>query len=504
MSRPRRLSWSKLPDEFLWSSYDPDNNASLIETGVFSFLGETRMLGRPLNWNPDAPVLWKFNLHYFNYLHLLDPNGRDRIRKEWMSANPASVRSVAWHPYPTSLRIVNWCRSGSSDADINASLARQADYLYRNCETHLLGNHLLENARALLVAGAYFKGTPSANKWTNRGLLILLKQIDEQVLADGAHFERSPMYHAIVLVGLLDAVATHREDLARYPVLSDTIRKMLQFLAGVTRPDGTLAQFNDCSNSVALPTRRITEYAQSMGFTTNEVRSEFPEGGYYRTGSGDGFQVIVDAGDIGPDYLPAHAHADIFSYECYLRETPLVVDTGVYEYAEGNARRFDRSTRAHSTVTVDGIDQAEMWSSFRVGRRFRPKNVRVSRSGKGWSFHGVFDGYGRLVGDDIRHVREIMNTGREVSVSDVVSGFGSHLVSSRITLHPDVQVVAHETRAELTACGESIRFEVQEGVLRLENGMYSSRFGERRNRTVLVVEHDGPLPCALRYTLSVK
>ena len=31
-----------------------------------------------------------------------------------------------------------------------------------------------------------------------------MRQLDEQVLGDGGHFERSPMYHGLVLEGMLD------------------------------------------------------------------------------------------------------------------------------------------------------------------------------------------------------------------------------------------------------------------------------------------------------------
>ena len=58
---------------------------------------------------------------------------------------------------------------------------------------HLLGNHLLENGIALAFTGACFEG-PDAARWLATGLGILREQLPEQILADGMHFERSPMY----------------------------------------------------------------------------------------------------------------------------------------------------------------------------------------------------------------------------------------------------------------------------------------------------------------------
>ena len=67
--------------------------------------------------------------------------------------------------------------------------------------------------------------------------------------------------------------------------------------------------------------------------------------------------LIVDGGPVGPDYLPAHAHADIFSFELSLEGQRFVVDAGVFEYAAGEWRDFARSTAAHNTMTLDDRDQ---------------------------------------------------------------------------------------------------------------------------------------------------
>ena len=55
------------------------------------------------------------------------------------------------------------------------------------------------------MAGAYFDG-PAADFWLRRGLFILRRELAEQVLEDGGHFELSPMYHALILEDLLDLV----------------------------------------------------------------------------------------------------------------------------------------------------------------------------------------------------------------------------------------------------------------------------------------------------------
>ena len=81
----------------------------------------------------------------------------------------------------------------------------------------------LMGAKALAFAGVFFEG-PEAAHWRKRGLVLLERERAEQVLADGGHFERSPMYHAIVASDLLDLAALAsvfpevlpRDDVARW------------------------------------------------------------------------------------------------------------------------------------------------------------------------------------------------------------------------------------------------------------------------------------------------
>ena len=57
----------------------------------------------------------------------------------------------------------------------------QIRYLSKNLEWHILGNHLLTNAKSLIFAGLFFEGN-EARKWLKTGIKILEDQLDEQVL----------------------------------------------------------------------------------------------------------------------------------------------------------------------------------------------------------------------------------------------------------------------------------------------------------------------------------
>lgn len=511
----RRIALLRLPDPppSLYGALAPTilfprrthtNAANDLCVGRFQLLNETRELGRPVDWNPPSPpsLLWTFNLHYFNYIFQLKEAEQIALCRDWTAANPLG-KGVGWHPYPTSLRIINWCKIEVQTPDLLRSLYRQASYLYRATETHLLGNHLLENARALVFAGCFFGAQGEAPMWMQRGLALYRKQTPEQVLADGGHFERSPMYHALVLEGYLDVINLLTPSHPGRPFFAQTARRMIDFLASFTHPNGHIALFNDSTQEIALSTETLICYTRELIGYEPAKRSAFPDSGYF-VHERDSLYLAVDGGPVGPDYLPAHAHADIFSYELSVNGEPFVVDSGMYDYERGPMRNALRSTAAHNTVCVDNTDQVECWDRFRVARRFAPRNVSFEQSDTGSRFSGCFNGYEVLVGDGIQHQRAIEVDDREqrVVVTDRLEGRGQHMVRSAIHLHPEVEAKRDgdhwrlwrgAARCILRTSGEAI----------LEEGWYCPAFGTRLRNSVVVLGGRLTLPAHLSYEIEI-
>ena len=88
--------------------------------------------------------------------------------------------------------------------------------------------------------GACFNGS-EANGWLHKGLDILAEQLAEQILSDGGHFERSPMYHAIILEDMLDVLNLAKALPDRFVERSDIVVTSVQSsahdsLAGCDEP----------------------------------------------------------------------------------------------------------------------------------------------------------------------------------------------------------------------------------------------------------------------------
>ena len=342
--------------------------------GAFRYLNREKHFGADVDWNfRDYGKLWTYNLNYFEFLLQSDLSEREGLRLIHHFIDRAAGLQDAWEPYPLSLRIIHWIkfaiRHGIRDRRLEESLRAQTEALIDQREYHLLGNHLLENGFALYFAAVYFEDV----RYYAHARGILKPQLREQVLADGAHFELSPMYHQLMLWRILDCYNLATRNPGEWTELrelfSELGRRMLSWLNHLTFTDGSIPLLNDAAPGINPSTASLREYAEELGLP----HSSIPLGASgYRMRNGERWQVIFDAGVPGPDYIPGHAHCDALSVLLAVDGMPVLVDRGVSTYEATEQRWLERSTTAHNTVSVAGAEQAEIWASFRMGRRSRP------------------------------------------------------------------------------------------------------------------------------------
>lgn len=494
----------------------------LVDRTHIRLINREREVVSAADWNaPEVDKLWLYNLHYFDELRA--PRNDDRLawRREWIQRwigeNPPGLGN-GWEPYPTSLRIVNWIRHALEveplGEDAVASLAIQCRWLRDSLEFHLLGNHLLANAKALIFAGAYFGGA-EGNAWLTRGLALLRGELGEQLLGDGGHFERSPMYHAIVLEDLLDLInlasgygpreGVHFGD---EPALwRSEARRMLAWLNSMTHPDGTWPSFNDCAQGIAPTTEQLRAYAARLDFADPPSPGEgvlsLAESGYLRVQRGP-LVAFLDAAPIGPRYLCGHAHADTLSFELSVEGRRVFVNRGTSCYGRGAQRQLERSTAFHNTVEVGGVDSSEVWDGFRVARRARAFDLRIDEGDGDTSISASHDGYRRLPGRPI-HRRTWHFGPSTLGIEDVVTGLRQPAIA-RLHLHPGqtpqatnssqdppsrlgvgCRVVAREASPE----GSPLTLTALRGSGRIVPSEHYPEFSKAIESTTLEVEFDG-------------
>ncbi len=482
------------------------NKARDILCGQLRFINQTEMIGWPPDWNrDDLPKLWLYNLHYFEWIWAFSGDEFDSAKVaalDWMRRYPLARNSVGWEPYPTALRLMNWCSfffgehgdRTRAEADFTpkvwASIWLQAEWLSRRLEYHLLGNHLLEDAAALALVGACFDG-PDAARWLDTGLSLLREQTAEQILADGLHFERSPMYHSRMVYLFLTLFNTGNSRIQM--IVGPVLKRMLGALERTVHPDGQIALLNDSAFGIYNASEELFEYGVKLGVISLERGKQsgpwaLPDAGYYGYGGEDGSYIICDAGPLGPDYIPGHSHADMLSFEMSLRGYRIIVDSGVHDYEWSITRDYCRSTRAHNTVEIAGMDQAEMWGAFRVARRGYPKNVRWKPLLQDFDLSASHTGYSHHPGR-IGHARTFtwQNEGF-LRVSDRITTASDVECISHVHLHPDCRCERQGDREFLVhyPAGSFLVNFYGPGKVDCNKGSYHPEFYTSHANTVLV------------------
>lgn len=480
-----------------------------------TYLNRRDELVVPMEWHPRelefGTRLEKLNLHYMEYLEALDDIVFADVVNDWIDNNPPYRPGYwldNWNSYALSIRLVVWFqqlqfRRSRLDAAfierMTSSIIAQIRFLMRNVELDICGNHIIKNIKALLWAARLFDGA-EAQCWADRGAQLLERELSEQILIGGLHFERSGAYHVQVFADLLECFSVLSPGLLRQR-LADALARMAQVLVDLTHPDGMICLFNDSGLHMAYqPDECLAVYEQLLTSRPMPRRVfALREGGYFGFRSDETY-LLADCGRIGPDTLPAHGHGDILAFEWDVHGRRILVDAGVYEYHPGIWRNLSRATRLHNTVTVGDADQCEFWKAFRVGRRANVKINALTLDNDRLVLDGEHDGYSRLVGHPI-HRRRFEVTPRQVRAEDDVRGGNRQHVQARLMLHPDCSVIECEEgvlirRDELEVCIlSSVRICV-------EAATWMPDFGVRIATLQLVLNY-GNAPCSGWFTLSI-
>jgi uncharacterized heparinase superfamily protein len=484
---------------------DPASNAQ----GTFEFLGGRHDLGQPIVWKAaDAPQLWRYNLHYWEWAHAFAAHpdrswARDEFVRLWRSWRSGTTVGSwdEWSPYVVSLRAWTFCnlfdplvRGSDAEHDFVRDLVMHASFLTANLELDVGGNHLLKNLKALAGLGVFLGDDPMLANALDR----LVTQLDVQILADGGHYERSPSYHCQVLGDLID-VSNLLRAVDHPPIgrLDDAIAAMRSWLGIMLMPDGDVPLFNDCV-LVGMDRIDLLEPTPRPADRLVVLR----ETGYAVMRPDERIHLVADVGDPCPPDLPAHAHADCLSFELAVDGERIIVDSGVTTYEPGPQRDWERSTAAHNTIEIDGQDQTEVWGSFRAGRRARATIHEATESEDGsLRVRASHDGYRYLAGRP-EHVRTFVTSPGSILIADEVRGGAQHKTTWRLHFAQGVSCSAIKDGAAIGPAVIHLSGSGDPALLGAHNAEAVSADPIQRACRQLIVRSDGQAWLACRIQVS--
>ncbi len=452
----------------------PFSHKEYMDGGRFSFLNIEHDFHQEMDWNyPNHGKLWTYNLNYFAYLCQADLS----LEKGLILINDfigkKDVLKDGLEPYPISLRSMYWIKfllqNELRNTPIDDFLFSQLKLLSKKVEYHLLGNHLLENGFAFLMGGMYF----SDASFLAIAKEILIPELKEQILDDGAHFELSPMYHCIILSRLLDGINLVRNNPGTevdelLPLMISKAGIMLGWLREMCFSNGDLPRFNDSTDGISLGADELLAYAERLKIQVADISLNASG---YRKLKGGNWELIADLGNVGPDYIPGHAHSDTFSFVLYKEGHPILIDPGISTYEKNQRRNTERSTASHNTVMVEGLEQTEVWGGFRVARRAKITDFSETET----SFEAMHSGYERI---NCTHRRKYERKASGFMISDFISEGRSGI--ARFHFHPSIKDLKIKDNRLEGAFG-TLEFSTSEGKglhLELENYDYAVAYNQ--------------------------
>lgn len=356
----------------------------------------------------DIRVVWELNrLAHFITLgraYTLTKDERyanafmDQLRS-WNDQNPYG-RGPNWQcAMEVALRAINliaafelFRESPQVDATFLLRLFQQhGHYIRRNLEFSYIAtsNHYLSDVAGLLWLGVMVPELREAESWRNFGLREMLREMDKQVLPDGADFESSTGYHRFVTELFLYSFWLCREnEIEIDQKYWHKLYAMLRYIRGYLRPDGFAPLLGDTDGGQFLPLehRRADDHAYVLevgarvfndpALRDPETESKaFPNAGTYVMRHDD-LYLCFNASDAGINGRGSHGHNDALSIEVAAGGCAFIVDPGTFVYTGDLQKRHEfRSTAYHSTVKIDGVEQNTIQQDmpFVIGNEARPR-----------------------------------------------------------------------------------------------------------------------------------
>ncbi|MCI1780148.1 MAG: heparinase II/III family protein [Bacteroidales bacterium] len=400
-------------------------NVSYKGDMTFSFLNIEHSFCGNVDWNINAyGKLWAYNLNYMDYLLQRNMSGDTGVMLIKNFIEGIGQNIVGIEPYPISLRGENWIKFLSVNTclfeesvikRIKGSLYAQYKILYNNLEYNILANHLFENGISLLFGALYFKD----ERFYKKSYKLLNRQLNEQILEDGGHFELSTMYHRIILDRILDGINLLQNNFIFYSqkklldLMIEKAVKMLGWLNAMTFSNGDMPLLNDSATDIAPSSEELIKYSLRLGIPFRESRKYRLTDSGYRKYDGTDYECIIDVGPIGAHYQPGHAHADTFNFVVDVHGKEFVIDPGISTYENNHVRNCERGTGFHNTVILNNRDSSEIWSAFRVAKRAETTIVHEDPS----NVVAYHNGYGNVM-----HVREWRFYENKIIIKDDIAG----------------------------------------------------------------------------------
>ena len=538
-----------------------------IDWAVDPILGRRFPEGFPhKQWNPDmrpglADIKWPWEIgrcqHWVTLGQAYRVTGDERYAVEivrehadFMAANPVGIGVQFVCTMDVAIRAFNWALAfeliRQSAAFDSAAMTRAYGSLFDvgvfiegNLENkyEVTSNHFLSNVVGLYALGLVFRDLAAGQRWLKQGREWLEQEMRVQVLEDGADYESSIPYHRLVAELFLGGARV--AELEGQPLSAEylsSLRRMVEFLIAVQRPDGLMPQVGDADDGrlhiftdygtwqpqdgrhLAGPAAFVLREpswnaaggddglweaawwgapiaVQAVPKALGNEAQLFPHAGIAVSRTG-GTYLLVTNGRVGTNGFGNHKHNDNLSFEFHADGVPLIVDPGSYVYtSDPDARNLFRMTGYHNTLRIDDVEQNDVRLDylFRMFETSKVEHLTFEDSAAATIYRGRHTGYERLP-SPVTHERAftLAKDTSTLTITDHLTGTGKHDLAWHFHVAPGVDVNdLGDGQFALAAGGHAWALQVPQALkASISDAWYSPSYGVR-------------IPCrAIAFTLT--
>ena len=485
-----------------------------ILVGQFT-LGEDRQIVSVDPWSIEASSDHELAaLHSFTWLRDLaaaadQDAARNRLKtlvRDWISQNQ-QWSPVVWRADVLAERISIWleyyeqffAKGGKSFRGlVMRHLSQQLTHLARILATEPAGTAKFCALKGLIYGAICL---PGGDKRLGVLLKKLEQEIDFQILEDGGHIGRSPTTHHStlrILIEIRNILIASQNPAPE--ALRNAIDKMAPALRFYRHQDGGLSQFNGSHESAAEQLDLTLIKADARG----QPPRRLPYTGYERLLSGR-ILLLADTGNPPPVGYDQFAHAGALSFEVSIGRERLITNCGSIYPDDISWRTVQRTTAAHSTLSIDDRNSSELIDAGGIGRRRAEVSCERLDDEQSLAFVASHDGYQSIFGAFHRREIRVLKEAEIIEGIDRIEGNSAHTFTIRFHLHPDVSVsIAHGGQSALMKLtkGGGWKFSASGGALRIDESIYLGEGKPRRSRQIVIEGETSPETTEINWSIA--
>jgi len=449
----------------------------------------------------------------------------------WINGNPVNCGPNYRCSQEMSLRVLNWTfalyyyRDSPALTEeifnqVQHTIYWHMHHVYNNIDFSRIAvrnNHAITETLTLYLAGIFYPAMPGADVWKKKGKTWFEEEIAYQVYEDGTFLQFSMNYHRIVAQLLTWGIALAEKNGERFSdVVYDRARKTFQFLRTcMVEENGWLPNYgaNDGALFFKLSDTHYRDYRPQLqalgsvlgidaGFEAVTEDDKWygiskpgnepwqPHNGVHSFDTG-GFYIIREAHTL--TFLRCGNHkdrpqqADNLHLDIWYKGENILLDAGSYKYNTDAATiRYFSGTQSHNTVMVSGHDQMLKGGHFIWFFWTQRKEATLTEDAGSYVFNGTIHAFTYL-NNGILHTRTMIKKKDrpEWTIRDEIAHIPRGMTLQQLWHMPRLLKSKVALSSKDTAGAKLLPT--------IEDGWYSSLYGQKERTETLRYTSDGPV-----------